>query len=174
MLHKIMLVGLLFISTISFAQKTMKVGKQQIEVPGSLVSSIELVNFNNKNIGWLNTYTSLEKTTATFTYVYSEAGKPYIITKQIINKKDVAGMNQEIEVKKAFVDSEMKTNPKKYWSVSVSFRLANNDAAEVGTTIDVRDGGGKNEYKGTSYLVPFKDKKNALAFAEGLKKMLGY
>ena len=174
MLNKLILCGLLFISTITFAQKTMKVGKQQIEVPGNLVSAIELVDYANKKIGSLITYTSIEKAKAIFTYVYTNADKPYIITQQIIKKAEVVGMKQEITVEKAFVDSEMKTNPKNYWSVSVSFRLANNNAAEVGTTIDVRDAGSKNEYKGTSYLVPFKDKKNAVAFVESLKKMLGY
>jgi hypothetical protein len=154
------------------AQKLFVMGKERIVVPGDLVSSIELVNYDGKNIGWMATYTAFEDGMATFTYIKSEGGIPYQITQQIITQEVAKGIQQDITVAKAFIDPEMNTKPKNYWDVSVGFRKKNNDVMVIGSTIDIRDLGVRRLYEGTSYLVPFKDKKAALAFATKLKAYL--
>jgi hypothetical protein len=154
------------------AQKLFVMGNERLVVPGDLVSSIELVNYDGRNIGWMATYTAFEEGMATFTYIKFEGGKPYQITQQIITQEVAKGLKQDITVAKAFVDPEMITKPKNYWDVSVGFRKENNEVLVVGSTIDVRDGGLRNLYDGTSYLVPFKNKKAADLFATKLKQFL--
>jgi hypothetical protein len=154
------------------AQKLFTMGKERLVVPGDLVSSIELVNYDGKNIGWLATYTTFEDGMATFTHMSLEAGKPFIMTQQIVTQETAKGLVQDITIKKAFVDPEMKTKPVNYWEVSVCFRKKNKEVATVGSTIDIRDLGIRNVYEGTSYLVPFKDKKAAEVFVAKLKKFL--
>jgi hypothetical protein len=174
MMKKFLIAIVVFFSCVftADAQKLFVMGNERIVVPGDLVSTIELVNYDGRNIGYMATYTAFEDGMATFTYIKFEGGKPYQITQQIITQEVANGLKQDITVTKAFVDPEMMTKPKNYWDVSVGFRKENNEVLVVGSTIDVRDGGIRNLYDGTSYLVPFKDKKAADLFAAKLKQFL--
>jgi hypothetical protein len=163
------LASLLF-TTNSSAQIVLSIGQESVVIRGNSVSKIELVNYANKNIGWLTTYTEVSDTAMYFTTVSTEGKQPYKITEQRFNKNDILGLIEDVEVTKAFIDPEMKTNPKNYWHVSVAFKEKSGNYVDAGSTIELRDVGPKYMYKGTSYVVPFSDKKAANFFAQQVKQ----
>jgi hypothetical protein len=170
------LILLLTITVLSFAQKQYQLGTETVFVPGQIVSTIKLVDYNNKQIGTRVTHTSFDSKKTVFTSITSDDNGPYIIIMQVITKDALKGLVQDIEVKKAWLNpEEEKTIPKSYWDVTVGFRKPNQDVVEVGSTEYYKKEGGKvkiNKYLGTSYTVPFATKAAADVFATSLKNFI--
>jgi hypothetical protein len=165
----------LLVSVCTYAQKQYNIGTETVFVPGQMVSTIKLVDYANKQTGARFTHTSFDNKKAVFTSVTTEKDAPYIIILQVITKDAVKGLVSDFEVKKAWVNPEEKTKPKNYWEVSVGFRKANADVAEVGSTEYYKNEAGKaiiNKYLSTSYLVPFATKAAADAFVTSLKTFI--
>jgi hypothetical protein len=167
---------LLFVITHSFAQKEYNLGTEPVFVPGQIVSTIKLVDYNNKQIGTRVTHTSFDNKKTVFTSITSDDNGPYIIIMQVISKDALKGLVQDIEVKKAWLNpEEEKTIPKNYWDVSIGFRKPNQDIVEVGSTTYYKKEDGTaiiNKYLGTTYIVPFATKAAADTFVASLKKFL--
>jgi hypothetical protein len=166
---------LLSISVLGFAQKQYQLGTETVFVPGQIVSTIKLVDYANKQIGTRTTHTSFDSKKAVFTFISTEGNSPYTIIMQVIAKDATKGLVPDIELKKAYLDPEEKTNPKNYWQVTVGFRKPNQDIAEVGSTEYYKNDGGTaiiNKYLGTSYVVPFATKAAAEAFVNSFKTFI--
>jgi hypothetical protein len=172
---KISIFLILFISTVSsplFSQKQYTVGKETIYVPGNIVSSIKLVDIKNRPLGNILTHSFFATDRAVFTHITIEKNTPRLLILQVISKDAVKGLVPDIDVKKALINPEERTNPKNYWTVSVGFRKENNDVAEIGSTEYYTVENGtivKKNYLGTSYVLSFITKKLADEFATKIK-----
>jgi hypothetical protein len=175
-MKKILTAILLVLSLSTYAQKQYQLSTETVFVPGQIVSTIKLVDYNNKQIGTRITHTSIDSKKAVFTSITTDDNGPYIIIMQVIAKDALKGLVQDIEVKKAWLNpEEEKTIPKNYWDVTVGFRKANNDVVEVGSTTHYKNEDGTaiiNKYLGTSYTVPFATKAAADAFVTSLKNFI--
>jgi hypothetical protein len=149
---------------------TVVIEDNSIIVPGDLVGEIENINLKGKNMGWMRTYLSLENGRATFTYIITEENAPIRVTKQYITKEESKGLVPDISVLKGYKSTEQLTKPSIIHQVAVGFRLKNKDVAEIGNTIEIRDGLMSN-YIGTQFLPAFESKIKADAFA---KKLISY
>lgn len=169
------LLVLLSVSIIGFAQKQYQLGTETIFVPGQVVSTIKLVDYANKQIGTRTTHTFFDGKKTVFTYITTEGNSPYKIIMQVIAKDATKGLVPDIELKKAFIDPDEKTNPRSYWEVSVGFRKPSQEVVEVGSTEYYKNEDGTaiiNKYLGTSYTVPFATKAAAEAFVNSLKNFI--
>ncbi|MBP6430312.1 MAG: hypothetical protein KA319_00920 [Ferruginibacter sp.] len=174
-MKKILTIILLVLSVSTYAQKQYQLGTETVFVPGQTVSNIKLVTYDNKPMGEMITHTFFDSKRAVFSNITSYDNTPNIIILQIIAKDAAKGLVPDIEVKKAYVNPDQKTNPKSYWEVSVGFRKANDDVAEVGSTEYYKNEDGTaiiNKYLGTSYIVPFATKAAADAFVTSLKNFI--
>jgi hypothetical protein len=158
---------------------TIKMLTTKIVLAGYKVSAIKLVNPGGKQLGNMDTYTSFTDKTISFAYYLSNKEEGiYTTYVQKIAIENTKRLLPEIEVKKSFVDPEMKTNPKQYWEVSIAFKQPNNEYQTVGTTTEYRisyDGNPhvkKEDFEGPNRLLPFATKKAADEFAAGVKLAL--
>jgi hypothetical protein len=175
-MKKILTATLLVLSVSAYAQKQYQLGTEIVFVPGPIVSTIKLVDYNNKQIGTRITHTLFDSKKTVFTSITTDDNGPYIIIMQVITKDALKGLVQDIEVKKAWLNlEEEKTIPKNYWDVSIGFRKPNQDIVEVGSTTFYKKEDGTaiiNKYLGTTYTVPFATKAAADTFVASLKKFL--
>ena len=175
-MKRILTIVFFLIAINTHAQKQYNIGFETVFVPGPVVSTIKLVDYNNKQIGTRITHTSFDSKKAVFTSVTTDENGPYIITLQVITKDALKGLVQDFEVRKAYINpEEEKTIPKNYWEVSVGFRKANDEVAEVGSTTHYKNEDGTaiiNKYLGTTYTVPFATKAAADVFVASLKNFI--
>jgi hypothetical protein len=160
--------------------KTIKMGTTKIEIAGNQVSDIKLVNYAGKELGNLYTHTSITDTEIIFSQYqnYKDGGIDFVCI-QRITISSVADLIVEVEVSKAFIDPERRTNPKQYWGVSIAFKQKNKEYMDVGATTNYRlsyETGKpktvKENYTGTQRLLPFATKKAAEEFAAKVKEAI--
>ncbi len=166
---------LLSISVLSFAQKQYQLGTETVFVPGSVVSTIKLLSYANKQTGTITTHIAFDSKKVVFSDITTEDNTPYTLVMQIITKEATKGLIPDIGLQKSIIYPDRKTNPKNYWEVSVGFRKPNQDVVEVGSTEYYKNEGGTaiiNKYLGTSYVVPFATKAAADVFVASLKTFL--
>jgi hypothetical protein len=174
-MKKLLTIILFFVATCAAAQKQYQVGTETVFVPGSVVSTIKLLGYTNKQTGTITTHIAFDSKKVVFSDITTEDNEPYTLIMQVITKEATKGLIPDIDLQKAIVYPERKTNPKNYWEVSVGFRKPNQDVVEAGSTEYYKNEGGKAiiyKYLGTKYLVPFATKAAADAFIASLKAFL--
>jgi hypothetical protein len=162
------------------ADTTLLMKSTAVKIVGNEVSSIHLVNHAGKQIGRLVTYASISSQSITITqFSTSKEEGVYFICVQTITPSSTKGLLQDITVQKAFIDPEMKTNPKQYWEASIAFKQKNGEYMDVGSQTEYRLSY-ENEttktvteqHTGTSRLIPFRTKAAADAFVKKIKPLL--
>jgi hypothetical protein len=179
--HFALLLMLIAYTSCLIAQnKTIKMGTTKIEIAGNQVSDIKLVNAMGKELGNLFTYTSVADNEIIFSQYqnYKTEGINFVSIQRFTINATI-GLIAEVEVKKSFIDPELKTNPKQYWDVAISFKPKNNEYFDVGATAEYRISYStgkpttvKENFIGTSRLLPFATKKAAEEFANKVKNAL--
>ena len=130
-MKKLLAIILLFVATYATAQKQYQVGTETVFVPGKIVSTIKLVDYSNKQIGTIATHISFDNKAAVFTRVDTEKKLTSYIFTGVLVKDATKDLMPVIELKKAIENPDEKTNPKKYWSVSISFINNNKEVIKV-------------------------------------------
>jgi hypothetical protein len=178
--YALLLMLIAFTSNLIAQNKIIKMGATKIEIAGTQVSDIKLVNAMGKEIGNLFTYTSITDTEIIFTQYqhYKTEGVSFVSIQRFTISATI-GLIAEVEVKKSFIDPELKTNPKQCWDVAISFKEKNGTYMDVGAMQEYRlsyAGGSakavKENFTGTSRLLRFVTKKAAEEFAAKVKQAL--
>lgn len=178
-MKKLLAIILLFVGTCASAQKQYQVGTETVFVPGKIESTIKLVDYSNKQIGTMATHISFDNKEAVFTRVDTEKKLTSYIFTGVLVKDATKGLMPVIELKKAIENPEEKTNPKKYWNVSISFINNNKEVIKVVKESSVSFFGNEEYQKGSikpslveNHIVSFTTKAAAEKFVTSLKNFL--
>jgi hypothetical protein len=178
-MKKILTIILFFVTTCTVAQKQYQVGKETVFVPGKIASTIQLVDYFNKQIGTMVTHISFDNKEAIFTRVDTEEKLTSYIFTGVLVKDSTKGLIPVIELKKAIENPEEKTNPKNYWDVSISFINNNKEVIKVVEASSVSSFGNEEYQKGSikpylveNHIVSFATKASAEAFITSFKTFL--
>lgn len=177
-------VAVLFLLLISsskiYAQDTtIKIQNSKVVIAGYKKSTIKMVNYANKPLGNMVTYTAFnsKEVVATF-YVSSKEQGVYLTYVQTIPIENAKRLIADVTAIKSTPNPEENTSPKQYWEVSMAFKKKNGEYQNIGTTTEYRisyDGTPKmtkETYEGTQRLIPFITKKAADEFVANIKLAL--
>lgn len=178
----LLIVAIYFIAVAYATDTTIVMVKTKIAIKGNKVSTIKQLNYANTEVGKSYTYTSINADAIIFTQIQKtkEEGVDFICI-QTITPSSTVGLVADINLKKFTEVSEIKTNPKNIWQVSIAFKQKNGNYVDVGTMVEYRLGYNENytvkklnkeSYTGTNRILPFATKAAAQEFVTEVKKIV--
>jgi hypothetical protein len=160
----------------SYTDTSIKIFNKQVRIQGNKIDNINLTNYANKKIGIMPTYFYSDTTKIVLSHFLTNKEEgAYLAIIQTLYKKEIQGKKVNFEINKAFVNPEMNTSPKQYWTVVIDIREKNNNTSTVGTTLDIRSNGEKaasKGYEGINHTISFSTLANAKKFVQDCKQIL--
>lgn len=159
-----------------YADTVIKIADTTITIKGNTGSRIALINYAGKPIGQMATYVhSTADTIVVSVFQFSKQEGVCMLAQQQWPVSQLKNKKTTLEVKKAFVDPEMKTNPRQYWEAMADVRELNNDISTAGHTVVISTAGKQKfvqAYDGIDRNIPFATKQLADAFVAAVKGIL--
>lgn len=159
-----------------YADTAIKIADTIITIKGTAASRIALVNYAGKPIGQMATWVHSNADTIVITvFQFSKQEGVYMYAQQQWPVSQLKNKKTTFQVKKAFIDPEMKTNPRQYWEAMADVRELNNDISTAGHTIVISTAGKQKfvqAYEGIDRNIPFATKQQADAFVTAVKGIL--
>jgi hypothetical protein len=158
----ISLLASLVLFVASYAQTSLKIGKETINTYGPKISTFKLVNIKNIPTGRVDTYMGEVADMVYITVCYYDNNTISMIRQSVIPLVEVLGNTFKCTVAKN-VDPYQLSSPKVTYTISLGFVKTGTSTwvNELGTTTTYESSIAAQAYNGTDHLIPFATAKQA-------------